>query len=152
MQWPFNSVPQSCWPPIIKLSSLLLHNCNSDTVGNCNINIWYSGYLTCHLYGRIIWCPCPSCDSEVENHSCRGWPWTLDPPAFDPQVLGVGYHAQLLHFIWPTLGVLHTLKGCKGVWEAKPTSNGALTKPGVPSGGQSWYDSADACACLVGCE
>ena len=43
-------------PPTIKLFSLLLHNCNSATVMNHNVNIWYAGYL---IWG---WSP------QVGNH------------------------------------------------------------------------------------
>ena len=51
------------WPPTIRLFSLLLHDCNFATVVNCNVNIWYAGYL--------IFSSLRGLNPQVENHWSR---------------------------------------------------------------------------------
>ena len=73
----FNAVPQTqffmlWWSPTIKLFVLLLYTCHFATGINCNLSIWYVGYLRGD--------PSPlarSQDPHVENH-CSKW-WKKDP-------------------------------------------------------------------------
>ena len=40
--------------PNHKINFLLLHNCNSSTVVNCSVNIWYARYLICDYLEGIV--------------------------------------------------------------------------------------------------
>ena len=45
MLWPFNTIPHVVVTPNNKIILLLLYNCNFASIMNCNVNIWYAGYL-----------------------------------------------------------------------------------------------------------
>ena len=44
-----------CVAPNHNIIVLLLHNCNGATVINCNVDIWYAGYLICKPGERVTW-------------------------------------------------------------------------------------------------
>lgn len=56
--------------PTKTLFLLLRHNCNLASFMNCNVNIWYSGYLTCNHCERVVQCTHPT-PKKVENHCSR---------------------------------------------------------------------------------
>jgi len=65
MLWPFNTVPYVVVNPTIKLSLLLLHNCNFSTVMNHNLNICLQ---------VVLGSPC----KWVMTHRWEVWPRGLD--------------------------------------------------------------------------
>ena len=67
------------WPLTIKLFSWLLHNCNFAAVMNCNKNIWYTGYLICDPYEKVIW-------------PLKGsWPIGWEPPCWSLPTLSLRF-------------------------------------------------------------
>ena len=60
MLLPFNTVSHVVVTPTIKLSLLLIYNCNFTTVMNHNVNIVYAGCLICSSRGGR--------DSQAKNN------------------------------------------------------------------------------------
>ena len=48
MLWISNTVPQVVMPSSDKIISLLFHDCKFAMDMNCNVNIWYVGFLICN--------------------------------------------------------------------------------------------------------
>lgn len=54
MMWHFNTTPHVVVTPNPKQFQCYFINCNFATVMNCNISIWYAGYLICGPCKKVL--------------------------------------------------------------------------------------------------